>query len=311
MASYQVHEDFANIRINIPFFPVALSMMQVLTRLLYTRQPVEGGVEHQRTLITTEEGRDIPVEIFRPIEQPSSGPCLLFIHGGAFALPATGHHKRLICDYALGCSCTVVSVDYRLAPRYPYPHGLDDCLCSYRWLIENAPMLDIDVDRIGICGDSAGGALAAALTLMIRDRALSRPRFLMLVYPVLDARLSTDSMKKYLDTPVWNAKLNTKMWNLYLSGHPEAIEDPYASPSQAESLENLPATYIEVNEFDCLRDEALAYHERLLQAGIEVVLVEHSGTVHGFELNYGSSVTREIIRTRVAYMRRGFSDTSS
>jgi len=170
-------------------------------------------------------------------------------------------------------------------------------------------VLDIDVERIGICGDSAGGALAAALVHNIKARSLAPARFQMLVYPVLDASQSSESMRTCRDTPVWNSRLNRKMWKLYLSGHPGSAEDPLASPAHARTLDGLPATYVEVNEFDCLRDEALAYHERLRQSGVAVTLVRNAGTMHGFELNYDSAVTQKIIRTRISYMDTMFSDT--
>jgi len=157
-----------------------------------------------------------------------------------------------------------------------------------------------------VCGDSAGGALAAALTLMIRDRSIKKPLFQLLVYPVLDMRMTTGSMKKYQDTPIWNAKLNRKMWILYLPGNQVLDKPEYASPALSASFDNVPKGYIEVNEFDCLRDEAIDYADKLSRSGIEVLLVQTEGTVHGFELNYRSAYTQQIIKTRIDYMNRQF-----
>lgn len=304
MARYQVHEDYRRLNVVVPFYPAVLPFLQRITRFKFTMQTVPDAISHQKRFIQTDE-HHIPIEIFSPIDIEKDAPCLLFLHGGAFALPGTDHHKKLIFDYALGCACKVVYVDYRLAPQFPYPYGLEDCYSAYIWILDHAEELGIDTARIGICGDSAGGALAAALLLMLRDRSLHMPLFHVLIYPVLDATQSTASIKKYVDTPVWNARLNERMWAIYLNGT-ESAGESYASPLHAESCADLPSGYIEVNEFDCLSDEAVAYFHRLTEQGIEMELVQTKGTIHGFELNYGSSYTQEIIKKRIAYMRTQF-----
>lgn len=306
MKTYPVHNDYRKLHVSLPFYAWTLPLLQRLTRITYERQAIPDSIEKQKTTIAGPDGHAIPIEIFSPTILDTKAPCLLFIHGGAFALPATHYHKRLMVDYALGCRCKVIFVDYRLVPRYPYPCGLEDCFATYAWIVEHGDEMRIDTNRIGICGDSAGGALAAALTHMIRDRSFARPLFHMLVYPVLDASLGTDSMKRFSDTPIWHAKLNKKMWNLYLSDHPDTEDDPYASPAGAISFEGLPAGYIEVNEFDCLRDEARAYFEKLHRSGIDTILIQTEGTIHGFELNYSSAYTQDIIRKRIEYMKGRF-----
>ena len=117
---------------------------------------------------------------------------------------------------------------YCLVPEYRYPYGLEDCFSAYRWMVEQAGDLAIDIQKSTICGDSAGGALAASLTHMILDRNLPAPSLQMLIYPVLDVLQETDSMKRFVDTPIWNAKQNKKMWDLYTN---TASNDAYASPA--------------------------------------------------------------------------------
>lgn len=306
MTRYPVHEDYARLRIRVPLHPLVLPFVQRMTRYLFTTEPIPPGIEHRRLLINGPEHRKVSLEIYSPVGIEHDAPSLLFLHGGAFVLPATGFHKKLICDYALGCPCTVVFVDYTLAPRFPYPHGLNDCFSAYTWMREHALDLGIDSDRIGICGDSAGGALAAALTLLLRDRSLPMPLFQLLIYPVLDSSMSSESMRRYVDTPIWNTKLNAKMWRLYVAGDLETPERFYASPLAAKSFESLPDTYVEVSEFDCLRDEAIAFGRELQCAGVDVVVNQTEGTVHGCELNYTSAHTQAIIRKRIAYMRQRF-----
>ncbi len=303
MKTYPVHEDYRKLQMSIPFYKPLLPFLQRMTRSAYERQAIPDTINHETTTCTSHDGYPIPLEVFSPKKIDTNAPCILFLHGGAFVLPAADHHKKLIVDFALGCSCKVVMADYRLVPAYPYPYGLEDCYSLYTWTVEHAKKLSIDPGRIAICGDSAGGALAAGLTHLIKDRSQKIPLFQMLIYPVLDARLATDSMRKFVDTPIWNTKLNRKMWKLYLSGK----KDIYASPNEATFFDGLPQAYIEVNEFDCLRDEAIEYAQKLQQSGIDVALVQTKGTVHGFELNYESAYTQMIIGKRIAYMNEQFS----
>ena len=302
MKKYPVHEDFHALQMSIPFYAPLLPLLQRLTRSAYARRSIPETLTYKRETCIAHDGYPIPIDLYSPKSIEPNAPCILFLHGGAFALPAADHHKKLIIDFALGCSCKVVMADYRLVPRYPYPYGLEDCFSVYQWIEDHARELSIDPGRLAIYGDSAGGALASGVTHLLRAQSQQMPQFQMLIYPVLDARLSTDSMQKYIDTPIWNAKLNAKMWKLYLSGK----KDSYASPNEMTSLEGLPETYIEVNEFDCLRDEAIEYANKLKKTGIHVNLVKTEGTVHGFELNYESSYTQMIIGQRIAYMKEQF-----
>lgn len=150
----------------------------------------------------------------------------------------------------------MVFVDYRWAPRHAFPVGVEDCYAAFQWVYQKAEEIGIDPDKIAMGGDSAGGALAAAVCLMARDRKASKICFQMLIYPVTDARQVTESVKEFIDTPLWNGKQNQKMWKLYLGQgvHPNKA---YASPMEAASFNNLPDAYIEVAEFDCLRDEGI------------------------------------------------------
>jgi acetyl esterase/lipase len=274
--------------------------------MLYKKQGVGSGIEHHTIKISSYKGYELPIEIFSPVAIRGEAPCILYMHGGAFAMPATDFHKKLMCDYALHASCRVVFVDYRLAPEYPYPYALEDCYTAYEWIVANAIALGFDTKKIGLCGDSAGGALTAALAQVIRDRGAKRPLFQMLIYPVTDSRMKTESMKLYVDTPIWNQKKNKKMWELYLGGTARQEGTNYASPMEAESLKDLPQSFIEVSEFDCLRDEGIAYCEVLKVAGVNAILNRTVGTIHGFELNYESEYTKSIIAKRIKFMKDAF-----
>jgi acetyl esterase/lipase len=180
---------------------------------------------------------------------------------------------------------------------------LEDCYAAYKWIIENANKLKIDIAKIAVCGDSAGGALAAGLTQLIRDRKASQLLFQMLIYPVIDIKQNTHSMKTYYDTPMWNSKLNDKMWRYYVAG---THDRKYASPIETEDLSNLPNAYIEAAQFDCLHDEGLEYAEKLRNNGVEVIVNDTLGTIHGFDYNDKSEYSQEIIGKRVDYMRNAY-----
>lgn len=197
--------------------------------------------------------------------------------------------------------CKVVYVDYRLAPKYPFPIPVEDCFCTYQWVVDNAEKLGIKSTDIMIAGDSAGGNLSTAVTLMARDRGVQMPSALLLVYPVTDRRMTTESMKKYTDTPVWDANLSKMMWNAYLEEQqPEHIE--YASPLEAPSFEKFPPTYIEVAEFDSLHDEGVLLYRRLEEEGIAAELHEIKGACHGFENALESRMVRECMERRIGWL---------
>ena len=246
----------------------------------------------------------IPVYVMEPREAGEEPlPCLMFFHGGGFIFRASGTHYQIAKEYALRLSCKVVYVDYRLAPKYPFPVPAEDCYAVYQWVLRQEETLGIDTGCIMMGGDSAGGNLAIAVTLMAKRRELPISKAVLLIYPVTDRRMETESMKKYTDTPMWNARLNAKMWEYYLGKQtPEYME--YASPMEAASLEGFPASYIEVAEYDCLRDEGIAFAKRLREADVPVELQVVKQACHGFETAIKSSVTRTAMERRIEFLKR-------
>ena len=173
----------------------------------------------------------------------------------------------------------MVLVDYRLAPKYAFPVGVEDCYAAFKWVYQHADKLEIDKNLIAIGGDSAGGALCAAVTQMARDYKAPKICFQMLVYPVTDARQITETIKKYVDTPLWDSIENNKMWKMYLKDGDFNLR-AYASPMEATSFMDLPDAYVEVSEFDCLRDEGILYAEALEKSGCRVKLNKTVGTYY-------------------------------
>lgn len=228
-------------------------------------------------------------------------PCIVYFHGGGFILRASAAHYKIAKWYAQKVKCKIVYVDYRLAPKHPFPIPVEDCYSAYQWTILNADKLGIDKNKIGIGGDSAGGNLAASVTTMLKDRKQQLLVGAMLIYPVMDRRMKTESMKRYIDTPVWNAKLSKMMWKAYLKDTNADVK--YASPMEAESLSFFPRTYIEVAEYDCLHDEGMDFSDRLQQEGVKVELHEEKGTCHGFEMALKSTILKNAMERRVNWLK--------
>lgn len=243
---------------------------------------------------------------FEPAGLPESAPCLVYFHGGAFLIQAAPYHYRLAREYAAGAGCKVLFVDYRLTTKCRFPIPAEDCFSAFEWALAHADSLGIDRSRIAVAGDSAGGNLAAAVCLMARDRKTAPPCFQMLIYPVIDRRMQSPSMRAYRNTPMWNSRLSQKMWRLYLpKGRLESAS--YASPIEADSLANLPDAYIETAQFDCLRDEAAGYAAALSAAGSQVELRQTKGTVHGFDMISASKLVQTCVRQRIHALCQAFS----
>jgi len=263
-------------------------------------------VSIEKEQIKAFDGNELSLYIFKPRGLRTPSPCLVYYHGGGFFFEGAGYHYKLAKQYAMECRCIVVFVQYRLAPKHPHPIPSEDCYSALQWTFENSKALNIDKNRIGVGGDSAGGALAAAVCQMARDRGSSLPILQLLVYPVTDRRMKYDSCQRFTDTPMWNALLSKKMWDGYIKSG-IASEIAYASPMEAKSFEGLPCAYVETAEYDCLHDEGIAYALALRNAGVEVTVNETSGTMHGFDIVENAPTTMAAINARIDFINRIFS----
>jgi len=303
---YDIHPDFLQYeKIKPTLNPYILPIINSLLTWKLNSIPVPTGLIETRQPIKGYNDAPINVSILSPAPSRQPMPALVYFHGGAFAMQAAPHHKCLAFEYALRTPCTVIVVDYRLLPKATYPVGLFDCYSAYRWVCDNAALHNIDSDRIAVGGDSAGGALAAGVCLLARDRKAAMPCFQMLIYPITDKRQATASMQQFTDTPLWNSALNASMWQMYLKNALSPVSY-YASPAEAATLKDMPPTYVEVAQYDPLRDEGIAYAKSLENSGVPTELFETKRTVHGFEIAQHNEIVLASVARRVEKLQKAF-----
>lgn len=230
------------------------------------------GVEiEQRDVVS------VPVRIYRGATTPS--PVVIYCHSGAFVLGNLDTDHRQCVQFARRGSCTVVSVDYRLAPEHPHPAGLEDALTVLNWVAENAAELGVDAGRIAVAGSSAGAALAARLAQCAAERAAPSVVFQLLHQPVLDDR-PTPSRGEFLTTPGFDGPSVEQMWLHYIGPGSASVD---AAPGRLRELAGVASALITCSELDPLRDEAIDYARRLLWARVATEVHVLPGTCHGFD----------------------------
>ena len=248
------------------------------------------------------KGEEISTLIIDPRQNEGPLPCIIFFHGGGLLMRASAAHYQIAKWYARELKCKVVMPDYRLLQKYRYPVAIEDCYSTYMWVLQNAESLNIDKEKIFVAGDSAGGNIAAAVTLMLHDRNQPLPKAAMLIYPALDKRMGTDSMKRFTDTPIFDSNCAKLFWDWYLKDqNPDKTK--YASISEIETLGFFPPTYIETAEYDCLHDEGIEFAEKLKSQGIPVEVHDTKGTCHGYETAIKSSIVEKCMSWRVEWIK--------
>lgn len=255
-----------------------------------------------------EEELQIPAErgsiralAFHPNDAAVAAPVLVFLHGGGWVIMSPESHARLAKELAAGASAIVVSIDYRLAPEHPYPAPLDDAVAAFRWVREHARELGGDPDRVGLAGDSAGGNLTAAATLRLLANAEMPPPATLLICPVTDAALGTESFQRLApDDPVLDGDLMRFFRDAYATR--EQWEDPFVSPLRA-GLDGFPPTCVVAAELDPLCDDALLFADRLRAAGRETKLLHFPGMPHDFMLFPGIDASARAFSEMSTFLR--------
>jgi len=231
----------------------------------------------------------------------ATGPGLLHVHGGGMIGGDVATFAPFVKAMVSATGVPAFDVEYRLAPEHPHPALVEDTYAGLTWLHEHADEFQVDRSRIGIMGESAGGGIAAGVSLMARDRNLQPPLAKsILVYPMLDSRnvKSQPELEKFL---VWTVGSNLTGWTALLGDKMGSGDvDPYASPSHVKSVEGLPSTYIDTGSLDLFRDEDLEYAGRLAAANVDVEFHLYPGVPHAFEiLAPQASVTQQAQANRL------------
>lgn len=252
----------------------------------------------------TDETSKIRTQIFKPKDHKGPLPVMFYFHGGGFMTGIPEGSLEIIKDYIQTRPCIVIAPDYRKSLQLPYPAAFNDCYETILWTKANAQNLDIDIKKVILAGNSAGGGLVAAISLKLRESKAIKIAFQMPIYPMLDHRQKSQSAKAYVDTPVWNSKINAFAWKLYLRDLQEEI--PYfASPLLHPDFSDLPPTISMVSEYEPFRDEVLEYMRGLKNAGISTKFELFKGAFHGFDV---VAPKTEIAKKAVAFQLNSYAE---
>ena len=224
---------------------------------------------------------DIQVRVHRPKGATGPLPCIYFMHGGGYVMGNYAMDDLRFDKWCPMLNCVGVSVEYRLSPETPYPGPLEDCYAALKWVHANAAALGIDRAHLGIGGASAGGGLAAGLALLARDRGEVPLAFQLLIYPMIDDRMTTQSSK--WQVPIWPPGSNERGWAAYLGSLVGGDVPIYAAASRATDLRGLAPTQIVVGALDGFLDEDVDYAMRLTHAEVPTELHVFPGAPHGFD----------------------------
>lgn len=259
------------------------------------------GVEIEQREVAVPAGHRVTVRLY--CGGPPGCALVIYCHSGAFVLGNLDTDHRQCIELARRGRCTVISVDYRLAPEHPYPAALDDAAAILDWAVASAAELGIDATAVALAGSSAGAALAAGLAQRSGRGAAPPVVFQLLHQPVLDDRPSP-SKEEFTSTPGFDSEAVQWMWRHY--GADAAVPDD-AVPARADELSSLPPTLITCSELDPLRDEAIDYALRLMWSGVNTELHVFSGTCHGFDsLVPDWEVSGQLFEIQGAALRRAF-----
>ena len=260
-----------------------------------------GDVDWTPIQIMREDGSTLHLRWYEK-SGPAAGSAVVYAHGGGMIMGSLDDFDAILARYVSESGVPILAVEYRLAPEHPAPAGVDDCLAALDWLVAEAGTLGVDPARIGVMGDSGGGALAASAALAVRDRGGPPLAKQILVYPMLDDRTRVPD-PAIAPLVTWTYVNNVVAWDAVLGDTPADALPPVA-PARADDLTGLPSTYIDVGELDIFRAEDVDYAARLSAAGVSVELHVHPGVPHAFELAAPDiAVSRRVLADRYRAMR--------
>ncbi|WP_420992089.1 alpha/beta hydrolase [Cupriavidus sp. 30B13] len=268
-----------------PFWELPQPKPQDILTGLQSKTPVDmsGVTTSERTI--TADGRTVKIYIMKP-DQPAAKPgVLFFIHGGVWIVGNFANHQRLLRDLVVGSGQVGVFVEYTPLPQARFPTQLDESYAALKWVAAHAGEFGADGSRIAVAGNSVGGDMTAAITMMAKDRGGPKIRYQVLLIPATDASVDTDSYKRFGTGYFLSRGFMDYGWNLY-APDAKTRDNPYVSPLRASDaeLKGLPPALVITAQSDPLRDEGEAYARKLKEAGVPVAAVRYNGTIHDFVL---------------------------
>lgn len=276
--------------------------------------PIDKPAVDERWITVPLHAGDVPVRIVRPAAATGPLPAILYMHGGGWVLGNAGTHDRLVRELAVGTGAAVVFVEYDRSPEARYPIAIEQGYATAQWITREGGANGLDPERIAVAGDSVGGNMTAALTLLAAERGDVRFVCQSLYYPVTDAAMDTASYAQFAEGYFLTAKSMTWFWDAYAPDLERRLE-PFASPLRAsdEQLAGLPPALVIVDEADVLRDEGEAYAARLRAVGVPVTSVRYDGITHDFMMLNplsGTRATRAAVAQAIATLRQALHTTA-
>ncbi|WP_329297325.1 alpha/beta hydrolase [Streptomyces sp. NBC_00659] len=269
---------------------------------------VHRQVDRREVSVPAKDGARIRLSVFSPAnaDRTTAAPCIYWMHGGGMVMGDRFSQIDIPLEWLDEFGAVVVSVDYRLAPEATGTTLVDDCYQGLLWTAEHSEELGIDPTRIIVAGASAGGGLAAGLTLLARDLGAPAIAAQVLICPMLDHRNTTTSSRQYSGVPgVWTGEMNEFGWRAVLGDLTVDEVSPYVSPARAKDLSGLPTTYIDVGSAEVFRDEDTDYATRIWAAGGQAELHVWAGGFHGFDALYPQAdISATARRTRTDWLTR-------
>ncbi len=261
---------------------LGLKIMNGLVRMTKGQKVKNAINETHHVESSYTKGYKIRTRVYRPEGNTKKLPVMVYFHGGGYMMGIPEMANTFYADALKTKDVVIVSPDYRLSQKDPYPAGFNDCYDTLLWVRDNADKLNINPDNIILAGHSAGGGMCAAITLKARDTKDVNPIFQMPIYPMLDHRMNT-STSKMMGSTMWDAEINSKAWGLYHKNLKGTVP-AYASPALNEDYSGFPPTISFVGDLEPFYDENVAYVEALKKASVAVKFEVYKGGYHGFEV---------------------------
>lgn len=236
----------------------------------------------KKDCIDTINVKSIPIKVYYPQLPTEKLPAIIFFHSGGWVFGTVEHSDGLCRTLCNQTKHIIVSVEYRKAPEHPFPDPFDDCYSIVKWCLHEGDQIGIDSNKIGVCGSSAGGCMATAITLIMRDEEMNKKlKFQLLLFPCLTSNLDKKNYDECKDGGYLTYDGMKFFWSAYLK-NPNDAKNPYACPLETKTLKNLPPTFIAMAENDPLKKEQITYAQRLEKDQNKITTKTYEGMIHNF-----------------------------